>query len=430
MKSHKSNNLHSPRSPLNQRQGSWVQVRLRPGKEKLPRNGHPWIFSGAIEPESLHVLNDPSLLVKVTDWKGTFIGWGWVNPKSQIRIRLVSWTQPESVDPTRETEKLLTEHFLQAFKLRRELGYLDNPQSGCRLVFSESDGLPGIILDKMGSWLVLQLETESADTQRPLMLKVLTQMVQLSEHDPNWMGSIKGIVEKSDGDGRLVEGLKPIHQVLWGDAPPAELVLEHHNLKIYMNPLGQKSGFYWDQQENRKIVGSLARGKRVLDVCSYSGGFALEALAAGAKQVVLVDSSKEALDLSGQNLQANGFTSWELIQQDCFQFLRSLEPGSQEMIIFDPPKLAVSRKVKDRAMAAYKDANLHAIKALAPGGILATFSCSGLVTQEEFEQAVVFAAKDLGRQGRILYRLNQSPCHPVLTTFPESRYLKGLVIQW
>jgi len=434
----------------------WIEVRLLPGKEKLPRNGHPWIFSGAIEPKSLAFLLNPTALVRVADSRGSFIAWGWVNPRSQIRIRLFSWketditsgTPEENQGNTEEIEHLFTKLFSQAILLRRDLGYLEDPQSGCRLVFSESDGLPGIILDKLGSWLILQLETQSADVHREFILKILQKLLGISGHQIDQgskdtrtsiktkplgipgLSQIKGIVEKSDGDGRSVEGLKPIHQVLWGEPLPEVLEIKQHNYKVLINPQGQKTGFYWDQRENRSITSRLAKDKEVLDVCCFTGGFALEALGAGARSVRLVDSSKDVLELARKNLEANGFSNWELVQEDCFKFLRSLEPESQEMIIFDPPKLAASRKTKDRALAAYKDANLHAIRALKPGGILATFSCSGLISVEEFEQAIFYAAKDAVRKGKILHRLSQAPCHPVLTSFPESRYLKGLLIQW
>ncbi len=399
-----------------------VPVHLKPGKEKMPRLFHPWIFSGAIIDGDRKILQNLSgkvnsqVLARVNDSRGNFLAWGIINPRSQILIRLVDWY--ESLP---DLTKLFTQLFLQAFRFRINLGLVDSPQtSGCRLVFSESDGIPGIIVDKIGNYIIVQIEVAGMESFRSLILECLISAVKTT------MPGVLGIWEQSDGDGRSLEGLPKHEELVWGEEPGEEISFYENSLTFLAHPRGQKTGFYFDQRENRKLFSQYVKGISVTDVCSYSGGFSIYAGIAGAKSLHMVDNSASALSLARANLQLNGLSA-QFTQADAFEFLRSLPSSSQEALVFDPPKLVPSRKTLDRGLRAYKDGNLHSIRALVPGGILATFSCSGLVSQETFEEVFSYAAKDSGKRVQILHRLHQAPCHPVLTSFPEGRYLKGII---
>lgn len=427
-------------------------VRLQAGRGKLSRNFHPWVFSGAIadiHPAADAVSGDklgilPGV-VRVCDHEGGFIAWAQHHQGAKIALRLLEWN--EAALPNQDW---LAGRLEAAFHRRlgpggRGCGLLPAGTDACRLVFSEADHLPGLIVEALGDWLVVQSENRVVDSW---MDSLSTHLARIG---PAFIAGLAGILERSDGDGRSMEGLPPRTRLLWSVAPaPPSLpavTIHEHGLAFSVDLQGQKAGFYTDQRENRALVARYAAGRRVLDVCCYSGGFSVAARASGAVSLTLVDASAEALELAKRNLELNPpprpqANPAEFIQGDAFQVLRKLlagraqagpggapATGSYDLIILDPPKLAPSRNSLDRAMQGYKDLNLQALKLLGKGGLLASFSCSGLVSADDLRQAIAFAAKDAGLQVQILHQLHQAPCHPVLLSFPEGQYLKGFFLR-
>jgi 23S rRNA (cytosine1962-C5)-methyltransferase len=383
-------------------------------------------------------------IVRVEDHKGGFVAWAQHHPQSKIALRLLEWR--EGATPGRVwLEARLREAFARRLGPSGVIG-APGATDACRLVFSEADHLPGLIIERLGDWLVVQSENRVIDSWLPALATSLPELAR------GFIPGLRGILERSDGDGRQMEGLPPHTAVLFGEVPDRPVAVKENGLQFWVDLHGQKAGFYTDQRENRALVARYAAGLRVLDVCCYSGGFSLAARAAGAASLTLVDASAEALALAARNLglpptgqtpHADSGCPTELIQGDAFQVLRQLQAraagaatsapaapdGRFDLIILDPPKLAPKRSSLERALAAYKDLNLQALRLLNPGGLLASFSCSGLVTPEDLRQAIAYAAKDAGRQVQILHHLFQAPCHPVLLSFPEGQYLKGYLLR-
>jgi 23S rRNA (cytosine1962-C5)-methyltransferase len=386
-------------------------VILHPGKDKPVRQHHPWIFSGAIE----RVRGDPTPgeLVDVADVRGEWLATGYFNPKSQIVVRLLTWQHSE------EASIALWQRRLAAAAAARA-GITD--ATAYRLAYAESDGLPGLIVDRYGDWLVVQFLTLGAEARRRELLGLLVELFAPA-----------GIVDRSDASVRRQEGLPLRSELAWGEPPPADLEITEGGLRFAVDLLGgQKTGFYLDQRENRRIVGSHAAGRRVLNAFSFTGAFGVYALAAGAAHVTNVDSSVEALQGAEATLRLNGFDpdqQAEGIAGDVFQVLRVFrDEGRQfDLVILDPPKFARSKAELDGATRGYKDINLLGLKLLAPGGLLATFSCSGLVTPDLFQKIVFGASVDAGRNAQIIAKLGQGADHPILLSFPEGEYLKGLL---
>ncbi len=387
---------------------------LHPGKEKPVLGGHPWIFSGAIaRVEGTAAGGD---LVEVADARGRWLARGYYNPKSQIVVRLLTWDQAEAID-----EAFWRRRLAAAAGLREALS-LRSVTNAYRLIHAESDRLPGLVVDRYGDWLVVQFLTLGVEVRRELLLRLLAEQFAPA-----------GIVERSDVSVRRQEGLPLRGGVVWGEAPPAGLVVEEHGLRFAVDLLGgQKTGFYVDQRENRRIVATYARGRRVLNAFSFTGAFGVYALAAGAAHVTNVDSSFEALTGAEAILRLNGFDpdrQADAICGDVFQVLRDLRNRGEryDLVILDPPKFARSKAELDGAARGYKDINLLGLQLLNPDGILATFSCSGLVTADLFQKIVYGASVDAGRPVQVLARLGQGPDHPILLNFPEGEYLKGLL---
>jgi 23S rRNA (cytosine1962-C5)-methyltransferase len=305
--------------------------------------------------------------------------------------------------------------------MRRGLG-LPEDGGGARLVFAESDRLPGLIVDRYGDWLAVQFLTLGVDARRERLVELL-----MDGFKP------RGIVDRSDPIARRQEGLPPVGGGAAGSPPPPDLTITEHGLRFPVDLLGgQKTGFFLDQRENRRLVGGLARGRAVLNAFSFTGAFAVHALAGGATRVVNLDSSREALEGAEAALRLNGFDpdrQAEQIQGDVFQVLRAFrdEGRTFDLIILDPPKFARSKGELDAATRGYKDINLLAMRLLTPGGLLATFSCSGLVTPDLFQKVVFGASIDAGRAMQVIARMTQAADHPLLLTFPEGEYLKGLL---
>jgi 23S rRNA (cytosine1962-C5)-methyltransferase len=291
---------------------------------------------------------------------------------------------------------------------------------GQRLVFSEADELPGLVADRYGSTVVCQLTTAGAERWRDVIADALAGIP-----------GVESVYERSDVDARSREGLPPRSGLLRGVEPPDEVLIAEHGVRYGVDVRhGHKTGFYLDQRDSREVVTRFAPGRRVLNVCSYTGAFGIAAAVAGATSVTSIDSSGPALAMVARNAELNVVGPGELLEADAFVALRGLRDRARDfdLIVLDPPKLAASEAQVPKASRAYKDLNLLAAKLLAPGGVLLTFSCSGAVGGELFQKIVAGAVLDSGRTLRIVGRLGQPADHPVPTSFPEAEYLKGLVL--
>lgn len=382
-------------------------VRLRKGADHRLRLGHLWVFSNELQ-DGFQTL-EPGQLVDVVDFRGGFLGRGAVNPHSLIAVRLFT-RQAEAVD-----EAFLRARIERAARLREKL--LAANTEVCRLVYSESDGLPGLIVDRFDDVLVLQSNTAGMDRLLPKVTEVLIGIL-----------APRAIVAANDAPVRELEGLalerKLVHGMLEG-----KVRFEQEGITFLADPLGgQKTGFFLDQRFNRRLAASFVRpSDRVLDLFCYTGGFGLYALKAGAAHVTFVDASEAALSVAREAVEANGFSDRaEFVKADIFEMLK--EPGdSFNVVILDPPALAKSRTKVPAALRAYRDLNARAMARVAPGGILATASCSGLVHADSWLESLREASHKSGRSLRIVARGTQSPDHPVLASMPETEYLKFAV---
>jgi len=388
-----------------------TKLTLKPGREKSLLRRHPWIFSGGVS----RVDGKPQGgdTVAVHSAQGEFLAWAAYNPDSQISARIWSWDQNESIDAA-----FFERRIRAAIAARTHPGI---PAESCRLVYGEADGLPGLIADRYGDTVVVQLASVGAERWREAIADALLHVTGAAR-----------VYERSDLDVRELEGLPPRVGVLRGDAPPETIEIKEHSVHFLVDVRhGHKTGFYLDQRTNRHIVGKLARGKEMLNCFCYTGGFSLHALAEGVAHVTSIDSSGEALAWGQRQATLNGYeaarATW--LAADVFKELRTLrdQGKSYDVIVLDPPKFAPTAAHAEKAARGYKDINLLAFKLLRPGGLLATFSCSGGVSDDLFQKIVAGAALDAGVDAQILRRFSQAPDHPVLLSFPESAYLKGLL---
>ena len=390
-----------------------TDVYLRVGREKAVQNRHPWVYSGAVE----RIAGDPADgdVVAVRDAQGQFLAWGYLNRRSQIVVRLLSWEQKESV-----TEDFWQARISSAVARRGALAD-DVGTTAYRLVHAEADLLPGLIVDRYGDFLVVQCLTLGIARRCPEIVRALVSAT-----------SPRGVYERSDVDVRGLEGLPPATGTLYGDDPPTELEILENGYRFLVDIVhGQKTGFYLDQRDNRSALARYAAGREMLNAFAYSGSFSVYAASSGAGPIVNLDASAEALDLARRNTALNGGDrdGDEYVRGDVFEVLRGYRDRGRgfDLIVLDPPKFAPTRKHVDRASRAYKDINLLAIKLLRPGGILFTFSCSGGIDALTFQKIVFGAALDARRDVQVVERMSQGSDHPVLLSFPESAYLKGLV---
>lgn len=379
---------------------------LKKGRDKSVRAFHPWIFSGAIESvDDFHQAGD---LVRVLDHSGNFLGIGYLNPKSQIAVRILTFLD-ERID-------------LAFFKKRIERAQALRSQfvpenTNCyRLIHAEGDFLPGLIVDRYGSFLVAQFLSFGMERLKPMIIEVLRSL-------PN----VQGVFERSDTSSRELEGLERTIGVLCGEEPPEWIKVEEHGLSFLVDVRrGQKTGFFLDQSENRKLTGQLASGKRVLNCFSYTGGFSVYAAKGGAVSVTSVEIAKEALALSKKNFELNGLAGeqYEFVCDDVFEFLRK---GKEcyDFIILDPPAFCKNRSQIFKASRGYKDINLCALRKLKERGLLLTFSCSSFIDRDLFRKIFFAAAKDARRDLQILNELSHGADHPQSVFHPEGKYLKG-----
>ncbi len=387
---------------------------LKRGREKSLLRKHPWIFSGAVE--RVQGEAGPGDTVEIVDAAGAFLAWAAYSPASQIRARVWSFQREETIGAA-----FLRGRLERAIESRRDLGLL-GAEAACRLVFAESDGLPGLIVDRYADFVVCQFLSTGAERWRAEVADILVELC-----------GPRGIYERSEASARRKEGLPSQRGVLKGEAPPAEIEVRMgptHWLIDVAN--GQKTGAYLDQQRNRARVAELAAGAEVLDAFAYTGGFAITALVGGASAATLVESSVEALRTAEREAAANGVADrcW-LVAASVFDELRVQRDDGRryDVVVLDPPKFVHSAEQVNAGSRGYKDVNMLGFELVRPGGLLATFSCSGHVDAALFQKIVAGAALDAGRDAQILERLCQPPDHPIAIEFPEAEYLKGLILR-
>ncbi len=391
------------------------EVVIKKGREFSVLRRHPWIFSGAVARADDGIGTGET--VRVSDAKGTALGFGAWSPASQIRVRMWTFDPAETVDGAFFERRLAA-----AARARSDLGVLRGDDNALRLVNAESDGLPGLVVDRYGDFLVCQFTAAGVERWKGEIVGALARL----------QASCAGIYERSDADTRGREGLEPVAGVLRGAEPPERLEMRENGCRYWVDVRGgHKTGFYLDQRDNRARVAAAAAGREVLNAFSYSGGFGVAAALSGAARVTHVDLSQPALDLARANAALNGIDDErsETIAGDVFKVLRLFRDSRRtfDLVVLDPPKFVESKGQIMAGCRGYKDINLLGIKLLRPGGLLATFSCSGLVTPELFHKVVADAAIDAGRRVSVIARLQQASDHLEDVCFPEGLYLKGLL---
>ncbi|MER3416882.1 MAG: class I SAM-dependent rRNA methyltransferase [Gemmataceae bacterium] len=385
---------------------------LLPKKAKPFFARHPWIFSGAIAA----IEGDPQdgSEIEVYSHGGHFIAHGLYNSKSRIRIRLYSWQHEQSLD-----RSFFRQQLLAAWHVRRDILRLTGPRRACRLVFSEGDGLSGLTVDQYDRWLVVQFTSLAMAQRRDLFVELL---VELLSPDGIYVRTEKGI-------GQL-EGLPLQDGPIWGCEPPPEVVIEEDGLAFAVDiAQGHKTGFYLDQRDNRRAVGPLACGRRVLDAFCYSGGFGLHAARAGAREVIGVDVSEAALKLARRNAQLNHLSQLTYHQADVFTWMEQAVRSGERfgMVILDPPKFARRQEGVTDALRGYRRLLSLALLLLDSDGILVLCCCSALVTMDMLDELLVQTGMKHRRIIQVLERRGQAPDHPVWVSCPESNYLKCLI---
>jgi 23S rRNA (cytosine1962-C5)-methyltransferase len=383
-------------------------VHLKPGRERSVLNRNPWVYSGSVDRiEGCVERGQPAVIVSS---RGEFLAAGYVNPDSRIPCRILAW---ERVPINRA---IVEARLRAAFQSRA--GILDSDTDSCRLVNSEGDFLPGLVVDRYGDGVVIQILTAGMERFRADIADILERLLA-----PSF------IVERSDVSSRKDEGLDARLEIIKGpvDGP---VVIRENDLAFKVDVLrGQKTGFYLDQREPRRLIGALARGRKVLNLFSYTGGFGVYAAKGGAVSVTSVDSSAPALDLARENMALNGFDalSADYIRVDVFKYLNDA-PEGWDLAIIDPPAFASRKAQVEQAARGYKDLCLRTLRRMAPGGVLAAFSCSHHVNAELFGQIVYAAVADSGRSAQVIARTSHAPDHPFDVCHREGEYLKGIVL--
>ena len=381
---------------------------LKAGREKSLKRRHPWVFSGAVA--KVEGSPGPGETIGVWSATGEFLAVAAYSPESQIVARVWDWKE-RAIDAAYFQERIK-----QAVGQRRALM---SETGAMRLIHGESDALPGVVADRYGDTVVLQLNSAGADRWRETIADALLAV-----------DGVARIWERSDAEVRQLEGLPAVTAALRGAREPVEVVIDEEGLRFGIDlEQGHKTGFYLDQRDNRQQLRALASGREVLDCFCYSGGFALNAVAGGAMSVVAVDSSADALALARRNAELNTLPQPEWLEGDVFQLLRKFRDSrrSFDLVVLDPPKFAPTAAHAEKAARAYKDINLLAFKLLRPGGLLMTFSCSGGVTADLFRKIVAGSALDADAEAQVVAYLGASSDHPAALSFPEGDYLKGLI---
>ncbi|MBV8466308.1 MAG: class I SAM-dependent rRNA methyltransferase [Burkholderiales bacterium] len=389
-----------------------ITIQIKAGREKSALHRHPWLFSGSLAPYD----KEPAAgeTVRVLGQDGRFLGWAAWSGESQIRLRFWSFDERDTINAAFFKARLA-----RAIAGRKSLAAAGN---AARLVHGESDGLPGLVVDQYGDVLVVQLLSVGPEAWRDAIFDALQELT-----------GAKAIFERSDADVRELEGLAARNGLVRGKLPAAVDIQECGlNYRVDVEA-GQKTGFYLDQRANRRRIGELAKDAEVLNCFCYTGGFSLAALKGGAKSVESVDSSAEALEAARVNLSLNQLdgSRMEWVEADVFQYLRLLRDKgkSYDLIILDPPKFAPTAHHVERAARAYKDINLWALKLLRPGGLLATFTCSGGMSADLFQKIIAGSAWDAKAEAQVVERFTADSDHPISLNFPEGDYLKGLLVR-
>lgn len=388
-----------------------VRLILAKGREKSLLRRHPWIFSGAVA--RMEGKAQRGETIDVCDSQGKWLARAAWSPDSQIRARVWSWQQDESVDIAFFVRRLQA-----AQQLRDWLAVRDGLDS-YRLIAGESDGMPGVTIDRFGAFLVLQLLSAGAEYQRPAIISALQQCY------PDC-----SIYDRSDVAVRKKEGLELTQGPVCGELPPALLPISEHGMQLLVDiRTGHKTGYYLDQRDSRFATRRYAQDKRVLNCFSYTGGFAVSALLGGCREVISVDTSQAALDVARQNVELNGLDTGkaQFLRDDVFKLLRSYRDSGEkfDLIVMDPPKFVENKNQLAGACRGYKDINMLAMQLLNPGGMLLTFSCSGLMATDLFQKIIADAAVDAHRDVQFIEQFRQAADHPVIASYPEGLYLKG-----
>jgi len=381
-------------------------LRLKPGKEALISKRHPWVFSGALAKPA------DAAVVRLADDSGSVLGIGTASPMNALAARIFRFEDA----PLDET--FFRERFESALALRKELG-LWGPEGGCRWIFGEGDSLPGLVVDRYASALVLQVGTAGLELLRETWWPILFELGKRE--------GITAFVERSQS-GRRDEGLDPVNRLLKGSLA-GPITVREGAAKLTVDLLrGQKTGFFLDQREHRLQLGRVSNGKRVLNAFGYTGGFSIHAGLGGAAEVATLDISAPALDQAERDWAVNGLdpAAHLRMEGDAFELMRQLEPMGWDRVIVDPPAFAKQRKDVDKAFKAYKDVFRLGARATAPGGMLWCFSCSQHLDRTRFQEAVWTALLEAGREARVLAHLGQPSDHPYALNHPEGFYLKGL----
>jgi 23S rRNA (cytosine1962-C5)-methyltransferase len=385
-------------------------VRLKKGRERPARAGHPWLFSGAFD--ALPQV-EPGSLCRIEDATGQFVAVGYTNPERSLAVRVLAWEQIDDVTD------LLRRRIRAAVELRRSC--VPSETDAYRLVASEGDFLPGFIVDHYAGVLVLQVLTAGAERLLDRIADILVEELQPTS-----------LFERSDVPARREENLPPRRRLLWGEQLPESIEVRENGLRFWVQPeRGQKTGFYLDQRDNRARVRARARDRRVLNCFAYTGGFSVAAMAGGAKHVTSVERSEPAIELLRRNMALNDHPHGEVVHGDVFDVLRSKrrEGVQYDVIVLDPPAFAKKRHQQESARRGYKDINVQAIQLLAPGGELFTFSCSQYVDALQFKMAVFEAAANAGVRAQLLATVGPGCDHPVSVSHLEGEYLKGLHVR-
>jgi 23S rRNA (cytosine1962-C5)-methyltransferase len=386
-----------------------ADVVLLPGRDRSVRRRHPWVLSGAVA--RLEGAPEPGAWVRVVSAEGEALGHGHWSPHSQIRVRLLRFGKDAADD------ELVSARIAEAVA-RRAADPLLADTDAVRLVNAEGDGLPGLVADRYGDLVVARLSTAGMEARRALVAQALRAAT----------GAPAGF-ERPDAAAARREGMAAHQGPLWGDPPAAPVTIREHGRRYLVDAAGgQKTGFYLDQRDARDLVERLARGRRVLDLFAYTGGFAVAAAHGGAASLTIVDSSAEALALAARNLEPWSSSSPRFERDDAFRFLRRDE-ARYDLLVVDPPPLARRAADVERAARAYKDALLGALRLAAPGALLLAFSCSHHVGPDLFRKIAFGASIDAGRPLAVLAELGAPSDHPVALDHPEGRYLTGLLLR-
>ncbi|MBI3862084.1 MAG: class I SAM-dependent rRNA methyltransferase [Planctomycetia bacterium] len=395
---------------------SLSRVVLKPRRAQPFFARHPWVFSGAVarvegEPA-------PGAEVALVTEHGEFVALGLYNPASNILVRLYSWDAQAPLD-----EAFWSRRLDEAIRLRQDVLHLVGPASACRLVFSEADGLSGLVVDRYGDWLSLQLTSLALASRRDLLVRLLNEKLAPAGI---WLRTERGI--------REAEGLEISDGLVSGAAPPRPLIIEEHGLKYGIDIVeGQKTGFFLDQRDNRRALANYIHGRRMLDVCCYSGGFAMNAARHGAaREVLAIDVSEPALTLARANAELNGLAGVIRFEKsDSFKALEGLRDAGEkfDVVVLDPPKLARHSRGVPEALRGYHSLNRLALDVLGDEGLLVTCSCTGHVSSEMFEDTLADAGRSAKRRLQILEARRAAPDHPTSAACPESDYLKCYIVR-